>query len=182
MIQGAWRKFLTFSNLCILGCSCSWLAQRRTQAGMWLCTPGAAFPLPCSPSRVLRHTAEAFLQLLFVGSPSILVADFIFAPREQNRFHFAPLFAGGARAFLWKDYLSFMIHPFWSFLRHTAEWALNFDVARIEPFGLSHQSYLTSLEFLSPGSRKQCFQWPFHFTPDYRHINGLLSLSHLFWG
>lgn len=62
--------------------------------------------------QVLQHTAGAFLQLLFVGFPSILVADFIFAPREQNQFHFASLFAGGARAFLWKDYLSFMIHPF----------------------------------------------------------------------
>lgn len=55
------------------------------------------------PPAAAVHTAGAFLQLLFVPLPSLLVADFIFAPRE------IPLQAG-LEHFCGKD--GFMVHSF----------------------------------------------------------------------
>lgn len=77
--EGCFQPFLTFASYAVCAPG---LAQRRAQAGAWLCTPGAALPLPRSSSRVLCQATGASLQLLFVGLPSVLGADFFFAPRE----------------------------------------------------------------------------------------------------
>lgn len=81
-------------------------AQTRTQAGAWLCTPGAALPPRCCFRGVSWQTTVASAQLLLVGFPSFLVAVWFLSGSERV------LSAEGAIASLWKRLTFFCAKSF----------------------------------------------------------------------